>query len=165
MRPGRADDVPALLDIYNYEIINSVSPLHLEPRTPEMWQQWFDDHQNTLHPLLVADAGGRVAGYACLSVFRPAGAYRTTAELSIYVQRDFRGRGVATRLMGGIIDLARDTGELHALVSHVTADNEPSQRLHEKFGFRRCGTLREAGLKFGRYHDVHVYQLLLEEGR
>lgn len=165
VRPGRPDDLPELLDIYNHQIVTSVSPLHLEPRTPAMWEQWFADHQTERHPLLVADVGGRPVGYACLSVFRPPAAYLTTAELSIYVHRDVRGRGVATRLMEAVLAQARGCGSLHAVVSHVTGDNEASQRLHRKMGFALCGTLREAALKFGRYHDVHVYQLLLEEDR
>lgn len=163
VRPGRPDDVPELLDIYNHQIVTSVSPLHLEPRTLAMWEQWFADHQTERHPLLVADVDGRPVGYACLSVFRPPAAYLTTAELSIYVHRDVRGRGVATRLMESILTQVRGCGSLHAVVSHVTGDNEASQRLHRKMGFTLCGTLREAALKFGRYHDVHVYQLLLEE--
>lgn len=163
LRPGRPDDVPALLDIYNGQIVSSVSPLHLEPRTLEMWEQWFADHQSDVHPLVVAEAGGRVAGYACLSAFRPPAAYLCTAELSVYVHRDARGRGVATLLMEAILGKARACGRIHSIVSHITGDNEPSCGLHRKMGFELCGTLREAGLKFGRYHDVHVYQLMLGE--
>lgn len=164
VRPGRPADVPELLAIYNYEIEHSVSPLHLEPRTLEQWEQWFADHQDDRHPLVVAEAAGRVAGYACLSSFRAPAAYLTTAELSIYVRRDVRGRGVATLLMDGILGQARAGGRLRAVVSHITGDNEPSLQLHRKMGFELCGTLREAAFKFGRYHDVHVYQLMLEEG-
>ena len=162
LRPGRAADVPELLDIYNHQIVSSVSPLHLEPRTLEQWEQWFADHQSEVHPLVVAESAGRVAGYACLSTFRPPAAYLTTAELSIYVRRDARGRGVATLLMEAILGKARSCGQLHSVVSHITGDNEASRGLHRKMGFELCGTLREAGLKFGRYHDVHVYQLMLE---
>lgn len=163
LRPGRTADVPELLDIYNHQIVSSVSPLHLEPRTLEQWEQWFADHQSEVHPLVVAESAGRVAGYACLSTFRPPAAYLTTAELSIYVRRDARGRGVATLLMEAILGEARSCGQLHSVVSHITGDNEASRGLHRKMGFELCGTLREAGLKFGRYHDVHVYQLLLEQ--
>ena len=107
LRPGRTADVPELLDIYNHQIVSSVSPLHLEPRTLEQWEQWFADHQSEVHPLVVAESAGRVAGYACLSTFRPPAAYLTTAELSIYVRRDARGRGVATLLMEAILEIGR----------------------------------------------------------
>ena len=159
IRKAEQGDLQELLDIYNYEAVNSVANLDLNPRTLEEWQTWFDHHNVENHPLYVAEEDGRVAGYSCLSSYRDKEAFRSTVELSIYVEKDFRNRGYATELMAFIIDLAKADERTHSVISVVTAGNEASCKLHEKFGFTYCGTIPEVGMKFGVYRDIVNYWL------
>ena len=41
----------------------------------------------------------------------------------------------------------------------LTLPNEGSVKLHEKFGFKQVAHLKEAGLKFGDWQDVGIWQL------
>ena len=82
-------------------------------------------------------------------------------ELSIYGEKDFRNRGYATALMAFILDLAKADERTHCVVSVVTAGNEASCKLHEKFGFTYCGTIPAVGMKFGVYRDIVNYALLV----
>lgn len=170
IRKGRPEDVPALLDIYNYEVVNGTATFDLQPKTLAERMQWFEEHQTEMHPLLVAEISPEqasdtspiqsiVAGYATLSSYRPKEAYASTAELSLYIAPACRGRGVATALMHAILQAARECPELHMVVSVITGGNAASIHLHEKFGFTHCGTLREVGFKHGAYRDVDHFLL------
>lgn len=163
IRRAVREDVPHLLDIYNYEVVNGVSTLDLTPRTLDEWNAWFDAHQSDLHPLFVAECPetGAVLGYSSFSPFRPKEAYCSTVELSIYVSRDARGRGVATKLLEALVDHAWASDEIHLVVSVITSENVPSMHLHRKFGFTYRGTLHEVGYKHGRYLNISMYELMV----
>ena len=46
IRPITKDDIPSCLDIYNYEVVNGVATLDLEPRTLPEWQEWYEGASN-----------------------------------------------------------------------------------------------------------------------
>lgn len=163
IRPTRKEDLPSLLEIYNYEVINGVATLDLNPRTLPEWEDWFLSHQTDGHFILTAEIGGVTAGYASLSEYRSKEAYKSTAELSVYVGHEFRRQGVASALIEEVLKRARSTGDLHSVVSVITAGNEASERLHGKFGFRACGTLHQVGFKHGKYQDIDNFELILGE--
>lgn len=160
IRIARQEDLPQLLDIYNDEVVHGVATLDLNVKTLAERQVWFDAHNRDNHPLIVAvDDQGTVAGYASLSDYREKEAYRSTVELSIYVARSHRRMGVATELMGAILDMARRDDRTHAVVSVITSGNEASEKLHAKFGFTFCGTIPEVGMKFGIYQGIDNFFL------
>lgn len=159
IRKAKDSDLQALLDIYNYEVVNGVATLDLEQKTLAEWRIWFNHHNVDNHPLIVAELMGQVAGYASLSSYREKEAYRSTVELSIYVGPDFRRMGVAAALMEAILKEARKDERTHTVVSVITSGNVASEKLHGKFGFEFCGTIREVGMKFGVYQDIDNYRL------
>lgn len=159
IRIAKQEDLSNLLDIYNYEVVNGTATLDLHPRTIDEWQVWFDEHNKDNHPLIVADVDGIAVGYASLSAYRAKEAYKSTVELSIYVSPEHRHRGVASQLMKAILDIAKKDERTHTVVSVITAGNEASAHLHNKFGFTFCGRIPEVGEKFGRYLDIDNYSL------
>lgn len=100
-------------------------------------------------------------GYASLSPYRDKEAYSPTVELSVYVAPAARGKGAATALLTKILKTAKNDPRTHTVVSVITAGNDISVHLHEKFGLSYCGTLREIGLKFGEYRDTVTYTLTI----
>lgn len=58
IRPARMEAIPALLEIYNYEVINGVATLDLNPRTLPEWEEWFREHQTEDHFILTAEIDG-----------------------------------------------------------------------------------------------------------
>lgn len=153
IRTATAADIPALLEIYNHAVLHSVATFDLEPRTEEAGRAWLAAHTGC-HPLVVAEVQGVVAGYASLSPYRPMPAYGSTAEFSLYIHPDYQRRGLGRALAEHVLALARADARLHLIVSVITASHAVSLALHKKLGFRLCGTLHEAGYKFGAYHDV-----------
>lgn len=163
IRPAERRDVPALLEIYNYEVEHGVATLDLHPRTLPEWEEWFSEHQTPSHFILVDEADGKPAGYASLSEYRQKEAYSSTAELSVYISPDHRRQGIASALMEAVLSRARESTDLHSVVSVITAGNEASEKLHAKFGFRFCGTMHEVGFKHGKYQDIDNFELFLDK--
>ena len=161
IRPITENDVPSCLDIYNYEVVNGVATLDLEPRTLPEWQEWYESHSDEHHPIVVGTIDGVVAGYASLSPYRTKDAFKSTVELSIYIHQEYRGKGVASKLMAHILDHAKETDTLHTVVSVITAGNAASTALHERFGFTYCGLTPQVGFKHGKYQDTETYALLV----
>lgn len=161
IRKAERKDIEALLEIYNYEVVNGVSTLDINPRTTEQWTEWFDSHNIKNHPLIVSEEKGVITGYASLSSYRAKEAYASTVELSIYIHPDFRGKGVGAALMGEILKIAREDKTVHTVVSVITSGNAASERLHDKFGFIFSGKIKEVGVKFGKYLDISNYYLIV----
>lgn len=161
IREAVREDVPELLRIYNHYIRTSTATFDLEPQTLEERLEWFS-HYGGSYPLIVAEADGRLAGYAYLSAFRAKPAYRPTVESSVYLDEAFHGQGFGKLLVKEILQRGKSLG-YHSAVACITAGNETSVRLHERFGFRLVGTFPETGWKFDSWQDVHFYQLVLEE--
>lgn len=159
IRKARREDVPALLDIYNDEVISNTATFDLREKTPEEWNVWYDAHQEKNYRLLVCEQDNVVTGYASLSAYREKEAYASTLELSVYIHQDYRRRGIATALMKEMIRLAKEDESVHTLISVITGDNTASIELHEKMGFSFAGRMHEVGFKHGRYLDIVNYEL------
>ena len=159
MRDAREEDLSALLEIYNEAVLSSPATFDLEPNTLGARRKWFLKHGGK-YPLVIAQVGAKVAGYCCISPYAEKPGYARTVDLSVYVHRDYRRKGIATVLMKEIIVRAGTLGH-HAIVSSITGSNSESARLHVKMGFEFRGYLSQLGYKFGRWHDVALYELIL----
>lgn len=159
IRKAKGVDLEELLAIYNYEVEHGVATLDLQPKTLTEWWGWYNEHNIENHPLLVAEDNGKVTGYASLSSYRKKEAYKSTVELSVYVDANHRREGVATALMEAILEEAKKDERTHTVVSVITSGNEASEKLHKKFGFEFCGRIKEVGMKFEKYQDIDNYRL------
>ncbi|SEF97675.1 GNAT family N-acetyltransferase [Marinobacterium lutimaris] len=153
-----------ILAILNDAIINSTALYDYEPRSLDDMKQWFASKAENAFPVIGAfdDESGRLMGFATYGSFRGYAANRFTLEHSVYIDSDFRGRGVASRLLIELIKHAGQQG-YHLMVGVIDAENLSSIALHEKFGFSHAGTLSQAGFKFGRWLDLAFYQKILTQ--
>jgi L-amino acid N-acyltransferase len=161
IRRATLADVPAITEIYNDAIRTTTATFDTEPKSMADRQQWFARHDER-HPILVAEVNGAVLGWASLSPWSDRQAYADTAETTFYVAADSQGQGVGRRLKHATIAEARRL-EFHTLIARVAEESFASLHLNESLGFRRVGTLREVGRKFGRRLDVHILQLMLQD--
>jgi len=164
IRDAVLEDVPAIVEILNYEIEHSAAIFDTEPFQLEERLQWFTQFGPT-QPCLVCEDGlveGHVLGFAYYTALRAKAAYAFSKELTVYIHRDARKRGVGSALYTELIERARSQG-VHVLVAVLGGDNPGSVALHEKFGFVRSGHLREVGRKFDQWIDTHYFTKLLSE--
>jgi phosphinothricin acetyltransferase len=151
----------SLRGIYNHEILHTTALYEYEPRSVAFMEQWLASKQAAGLPLLGVELEpGGLAGFATWGPFRPFPAYGHTVEHSVYVDSTARGRGVGKTLLAALVEEARGQG-LHTMVGVIAATNAASIGLHRRLGFTPCGTVREAGFKFGRWLDVEYWQLIL----
>ena len=156
VRPAIENDVPVITEIYNEAILNTTATFDTEPKTVEQQLNWFRAHDAS-HPVFVGEIKNRVIAWASLSKWSDRCAYDSTAEVSIYVHKDFRNQGIGKQLMEIIVLEGKERG-LHTLLSRITSGNEKSIYLHERLGFEQIGVLKEVGKKFDKFHDVHMLQ-------
>ena len=156
-----AGHAAAILDILNDAIVNSTALYDYVPRPPAAKGAWFSPKRARGLPVVgPVDAQDRLVGFASWGTFRAFPAYKYTAEHSVYVHRDQRGRGLGGLLLRELIRRARQA-QLHVLVGCIDASNAGSIALHEKLGFVHTGTMPQVGFKFGRWLDAAFYQLTL----
>ncbi|GGD02811.1 GNAT family N-acetyltransferase [Hyunsoonleella pacifica] len=153
------DDISALLDIYNYYVSNTVATFDIEPLSFEVFEAKVN-RINSEYPFLVFEEHQEILGFAYASRFRPKPAYNFTVESTVYVKHNAHGKHIGSKLYEALIKKLKQT-ETHTVIGALTIPNDASVRLHEKFGFREVALLKEVGLKFGKWHDVAMYQLRL----
>lgn len=156
LRPAELKDVKEITEIYNEAILNSTATFDTEPKTVEEQTVWFQSHDEK-HPVIVAELRGEVIGWASLSPWSDRPAYSITSEISIYVKAGFRNEGYGKKLMDKIIYDGEAAG-LHSIIARIGGENEISIRLHEAYGFKHIGVMKEVGEKFGMILDVHMMQ-------
>ena len=166
--PGDADAIRA---IYNVEVLGSTNTFDMVPRTPDEQVAWLDEHRG-VHPAIVAVEGAGVTrghvgadgeivlGFGSLSVYRERPGYAATAENSLYVDRDHRGKGIGRALLDELLTLARGHG-FHSLIARIAGHNETSIGLHRAAGFELVGVEREVGRHHRQWLDVVELQRVL----
>jgi L-amino acid N-acyltransferase YncA len=159
LREARIEDLEDILEIYNLAVMSSTASFDTEEQSLESRREWFQEHDPT-HPILVAVDSRKVAAYCSLSRYSKKNGYAKTVEMSVYVRKEFRRRGMATALMKEAITRARKLG-YHAIISVISSNNFGSLELHRKMGFEYRGELREVGFKFETWQSVSIFELIL----
>jgi phosphinothricin acetyltransferase len=140
IRDARPCDLPAIIKIYNAAIRTRMSTAQLDTVTLEGRRNWLNDHSPNRHPFWVLEIDGQIAGWLTLKSFLPRGAYRDTAEVSVYVEEKFRRHGAGRALLSEAIGRAPELG-ITAMVGLIFAHNQPSLRLFTELGFEKWGLL------------------------
>jgi phosphinothricin acetyltransferase len=158
-RPAEARDAAAIAAIYNQGIEDRVATFETEPRTPEGVKGLLSARAGR-YPAVVVEEGDRVHGFAWTSEYRPRQAYAGVAEVSIYVAREARGRGVGRLALRALIAEAESRG-FWKLVSRIFPGNVASRRMCAALGFREVGVYRRHGRLDGRWMDCVIVERLL----
>ena len=155
IRPAHLSDLAALTDIHNHYVEHTHITFDVQPFKPEQRERWFHEHSDRhRHRILVAEEDGSgIVAYAATGLFRSKEAYATTVEASVACRHGLAGKGIGGMLYRELFALMA-AEDVHRIVAGIAQPNEPSNRLHERFGFRRIGTFTEVGRKFGKYWDV-----------
>ncbi|MFD7136510.1 GNAT family N-acetyltransferase [Streptomyces sp. NPDC059894] len=160
VRRASEADGEAVRAIRNHAVATSTALWTQTQQSPADARAWLAPHL-ARGSALVAEAGGRVVGFAVYGPWRPLDGYRDTVENSVYVRDGSQGLGIGGALLSALIDSARDAGH-HSVIAGIESGNAPSVRLHERFGFTEVGRVPEAGRKFGKWFDLTLMQLRLQ---
>tara|TARA_R110000824_G_C15179034_1_gene673597 strand:+ start:63 stop:593 length:531 start_codon:yes stop_codon:yes gene_type:complete len=163
IRTATKGDLPAILEIYNQVLLTSTAIYDDQPSSLEERLDWFEGRVQQGFPVLVAEEGGAVVGFASYGPWRGRWGYRFTVEHSVHVDARHRGAGVGGALLAALIELAKEAG-LHVMVGGIDAENLNSIRFHARFGFEQVGHAKEVARKFDRWLDLVTMQLFLDDG-
>lgn len=159
IRAATGADVAAICTIHNQGIADRVATLDTTLRGPGDILAWLTD-RGPRHPVLVADVGGTVVGWASLNRFNPRPAYDLVADFSVYIERSRRAQGIGRQLLDRLVELALGLG-YHKMVLAAMAHNAAGLALYARSGFRRVGVYREQGQLDGRWVDVVIMEKIL----
>ncbi|HEY0488859.1 MAG TPA: GNAT family N-acetyltransferase [Telluria sp.] len=157
-RVARPEDLPVIVDIYNSTIASREVTADTEPVTVASRQQWFDDHDPARRPLWVIHETnhiGPVIGWMSYSNFYGRPAYSGTAEVSIYIAEDWRGKGLGRYCLEQAIEHAPKI-KVHTLLGFIFGHNVPSLALFKKFGFETWANLPRVANLDGIERDLII---------
>jgi L-amino acid N-acyltransferase YncA len=160
IRDATVDDLDVILAIYNEAITHGTALWLDEPVDRDNRAVWLGAQQQKGFPVLVAEIGGTVVGYASYGLWREYSGFRNTLSDTIYLVAGHQGRGIGSALLGHLIDSARAAG-FHVMIADIESGNLASIALHQKFGFVTAGVVPEVGTKFGSWLDLTVMRLAL----
>ena len=119
-----------------------------------VWEDW--DAKHLMHSRWVVKSAneGSVLGWAALSPVSSRVVFSGVAELSIYVDTDYLGKGMGNALMEAVVASSEENG-IWMLQSGIFPENQASIGMHEKFGFRLVGRRERIGkMANGIWRDI-----------
>ncbi len=153
-------DIDQCLEIYNYYILNTAYTLEEKELTHDEFYSRCHLITDKYPFIVVKNDEGKVLGYAYLDVFNSRSAYRKTADLSIYVNKDHLHEHLGKNLLEEIEKLAKIYG-ITNIISLITSENPNSAKFHLRNGFYLEATLKNVAIKFNKDISVFYYRKTL----
>lgn len=164
IRPVLPADFAQVADLYAWHVENGFGTFEEVPPPPAALADRAEAVLRAGLPYLVAEADRRIAGFGYASAYRPRTGYRYTAEDTVYVAPELRGRGVGRSLLDAVLGACEAAGVRQMLAFIGDSGNEASVGLHRACGYEVAGVLRSVGFKHRRWVDVVVMQRALNGG-
>lgn len=159
IRIAEKKDQKEILAIYNEAVLNTTATFDIEERTEIEQIDYFNLHKGR-HNFIVYEDEKKIMGWAAISKWSSRDAYKDTGEISIYVKKEYRGKGIGKKLFLNIIKRGKEN-TFHTLISLICSENELSIEMHKKEKFQIIGEMKEVGKKFDRFLDVIIMQKIL----
>jgi phosphinothricin acetyltransferase len=162
VREAGEKDLPVILAIHNAAATDTTSLWDVDPGDlydrVECQQSGVTDGW----PVLVAEWDATIAGYASYGPWRHQAGYTHTVEISLFVDEQYRRRGIGGALLDKLVARARKA-DLHVMLAGIESSNTAAVSLHEKVGFQIVAQMPEVGWKFDRWLDLTLMQLTIRE--
>ncbi|MFA5307965.1 MAG: N-acetyltransferase family protein [Dehalococcoidales bacterium] len=158
IRKAEIRDLLAITEIYNQAVLHTTATFDTAGKTVEEQRVWFDQH-GPKYPILVAQEGDLIVGWASMSEWSDRCAYSITAEVSVYIREGHMHLGLGRKLSVAILKAGKAAG-LHTAIARIATENAVSIKLAKSLGYKDIGVMKEVGKKFGRLLDVTMMQIM-----
>ncbi|MGG1677145.1 GNAT family N-acetyltransferase [Neobacillus sp. NRS-1170] len=155
IRDAEISDLPIIVDIYNSTISSKMVTADTEQVSVESRMKWFNDHSPAFRPLWVVESNGNICAWVSFQSFYGRPAYNATAEISIYIHQDFRGKKLGKYLIQQALDACPKL-KIKTLLGFIFAHNEPSVKLFNSFGFEKWAHLPNVAELDGVERDLLI---------
>jgi len=161
LRSATIDDAEILSSLYENISADDKRFLRENVGDPKVIQGWCEDQDYRQTLPLLALVQDRVVGQATL--FIRHGPERHIGEIRIFLAKDFRRRGLGSKMLGTLIDLARKKN-LYLLAAKVVANQTKVIKAFQKLGFElRCTLEDYFMLPDGEMLDLVILLLYLRD--
>lgn len=154
------DDIQQITEIYNEGIEDRIATLEADTKSVEQMIGIFTARSKRHKMIVAVNEQGVIKGWASLNVFNLRECYQGVADLSIYIRRTARGKGLGKILLLALIETAKQVG-FHKMVLSTMAHNYIGHKLYASMGFTKVGTYIKQGMLDGKWIDVTIMEKLL----
>lgn len=155
IRDAIAEDLMAIVEIYNQAILAGEQTADLTVFTTEVRKVWFTEHNSENYPIMVAMLNNTLVGWISVSPYRKRDALLGTVEVSYYIHQNHQRKGIGNLLLNAAITRSKEIGYRN-IIAILFATNMPSIKLLEKNGFRLWGTMPEI-IEVGNQKIDHLF--------
>ncbi len=152
IRLATIEDVPRILEIYKYYVENTSISFEYDAPTLEEFKERYTTISKK-YPYIVIEENGVIKGYAYANTFKARAAYNWSVEVSIYLDKECRGRGSGQALYTELEQYLKKQNIVNTNAC-VTYPNPNSMAFHKKMGFKEVAHFHECGYKFNEWHDM-----------
>ena len=160
VRDAEDEDLPEIVEFVNALLPTTTIEWTDTQYTAEDRRAWLARHRHAGEPVLVAEVGGEVAGFACYSDFRDSQkwpGYRFVVEHTVHVRERNWHAGIGRALIEALLQRAAAAGK-RVMVAAIDGENVGSIRFHERCGFVEVGRMPGIGFKLGRWLTLVLLQ-------
>ncbi len=163
IRYPRMEDYPEWRKFANTLIKERVMINRNKPLTKEMaldiFSRGIKDIELRNRVVLQAWAGKRIVGD--VAIVKMKGRMSHVGQMGITVAKDYRNKGIGTRLAKNALKLAKENLGTSLVILEVTHTNKPAQALYKKLGFKEFGRLPKGYNYEGKFLDlIYMYKKL-----
>jgi L-amino acid N-acyltransferase YncA len=159
IRGAKQEDLIFIQRIYNQGIEDRIATLETEIKDLTYMIDWFEKHQGR-YQVIIAEFNEQIVGWASLNSYNPRDAYKGVADLSLYIDRQYRGKGIGGKLIEAIEVIAKKNN-FHKIILSTFQFNNLGQGLYRKKGYREVGVFKNQGISDGKFVDVMAMEKLL----
>lgn len=154
IRIALQEDLTAIVSIYNSTIASRLVTADTTPVSVASRQEWFDAHTAN-RPLWCVWEQDKIVAWISYQNFYGRPAYDITAELSIYIRAENRGKGLGNKLLAYAIDKAPEY-KIENILAFIFSHNKPSIALFTKWGFETWGKLPNVAIMNDQHYSLSI---------
>ncbi len=155
MRIATEHDLEAIVAIYNSTVPTRQSTADTAEVSVASKMEWFRQHEPHKRPLLVCERDGQIVAWVSFQSFYGRPAYDHTAEISIYISPEQRGKGLGRQVLAEALEMTQGL-QIKTVVGFIFSHNEPSIRLFKSFGFEEWGKLPSIAEMDGKEYSLSI---------
>lgn len=149
LREMLPSDEARVLEIFKQGVESGIATLETEVPTAEAWSmEYFNDCRWVLE-----NENNTVIGWCALKPVSKRESFKGVAEVSIYFDNEYQGKGLGSILLKKIILDSEDHG-FWTLQTNLLSENEMAIKSHQKNGFRMVGIRKKIGKLNGEWKDL-----------
>ena len=163
LRDACPDDAERLVQIYSHYVLNTAVSFEYAVPTIEEFRERII-RITAKYPYLVCLMDNKIVGYAYAGKYSSRQAYDWTVTTSIYVDKDYRRKGIGTLLYDELEKRLKEQGIVNLLAGVASCDEEDEYLTHDSSKFHICkgytevALMKAVGKKFDRWYDLLWYQ-------